>query len=378
MGAALRGGMEDGSGSRATRRGFLTAVAGAAALAGCAGYQGSSTDATPTDADAASARSPETAVSERAGEPSQFTRVYREVSPAVTTIRVTTPTGGGQGSGAVIDDRHVVTNQHVVAGATHVSVVYPDGEYALADVRGADPYSDLAVLELDHPGDPPALTFATEDPAVGTEVVAVGTPFGVGESASHGIVSGVNRSIPGPNNFAIPDAIQTDAPANPGNSGGPLVAVDGTPLGLVNFVRGNDITFAVSGALMNRVVPSLVEDGTYDHSFVGIALFGVTPALAEANGLDTARGVYVDEVLDGGPASGVFEGSDGEATALGRPVPTGGDVILAVDGTRMRDPDAFASYLALHTRPGETVTFTILRDGRRRTVEVTLGERPEV
>lgn len=362
--------MNDGSGSCGTRRGFLAAAAaGTAALAGCSGYQGPGAEATPTGAPAAD---------NRAGDESQFTKVYRSVSPAVTTVRVAGDFGAGQGSGAVLDDRHVVTNQHVIAQASAVSVVYAGGEYATASVRGADPYSDLAVLAVDHPGDPPALSFANADPAVGTEVIAVGTPFGVGESVSSGIVSGVDRSLPGPNDFTIPDAIQTDAAANPGNSGGPLVAVDGTPLGLVNSAAGNDITFAVSGALMARVVPALVEDGSYDHTFVGIALLGVTPALAEANNLDTVRGVYVAEVLEGGPSEGVLMGSDGETTALGRRVPTGGDVILAVDGTRVRDPGAFGSYLALQTRPGDDVTFTIMRDGSRQDVQVTLGTRPKV
>lgn len=361
--------MDDGSRSRATRRGFLAAAAAATAgLAGCAGYQGPFADATPTETPGGE---------DRAGDASRFTDVYRAVAPSVTTVRVATGDGGGgQGSGAVIGDRHLVTNQHVVADAADVSVVYEGGEYATAAVRGTDPYSDLAVLEVDHPGEPPALSFADTDPAVGTEAIAVGSPFGVGESVSSGVVSGVDRSLPGPGEFTIPDAIQTDAAANPGNSGGPLVAVDGTPLGVVNSAAGNDLTFAISGALMAQVIPALIEDGSYEHSLVGIALLEVTPAVAEANGLETVRGVYVVRVLEDGPSAGILEGSTGETAALGRRVPTGGDVILALDGTRIRDPGALGSYLALETDPGDTVTVTVVRDGGRQDVEVTLGTRP--
>ena len=356
-----------------SRRGFLAAMAGTtAALAGCStGYADSANRDDGAPNDSASADVPEPSGDVR------YTETYREVAPSVTTVRVSGASGLGQGSGAVVDDRHVVTNQHVVAGADEASVVYTDGSYADAEIRGTDVYSDLAVLEVDHPNDPPALEFATEDPPVGREVIVVGTPFGVGESVTSGIVSGVDRSLPGPQGFPIPDTVQTDAAANPGNSGGPLVALDGTPLGLVNAAAGNDITFAISGALMARVVPALIEDGEFEHTFVGIGIRELSPASARANDLETVRGVYVHEVFDDAPAEGVLEGSDGGTRAGGRRVPTGGDVILAVDGTRVRGPGQFGSYLALQTSPGDTVTLTVLRDGEERDVEVTLGTRPE-
>jgi S1-C subfamily serine protease len=262
-----------------TRRGFLAAMAGTtAALAGCStGYADSANrnDGAPTDS--ASADVPEPSGDVR------YTETYREVAPSVTTVRVSGASGLGQGSGAVVDDGHVVTNQHVVAGADEASVVYTDGSYADAEIQGTDVHSDLAVLRVDHPNDPPALEFATEDPPVGREVIVVGTPFGVGESVTSGIVSGVDRSLPGPQGFPIPDTVQTDAAANPGNSGGPLVALDGTPLGLVNAAAGNDITFAISGALMARVVPALIEDSEFEHTFVGIGIRELSPASARAN-----------------------------------------------------------------------------------------------
>jgi S1-C subfamily serine protease len=390
--------MGDQNGRRRTRRGFLAAAAGAgAALAGCAGRIDVRTETDPAPADPVSTDDPSdgpgvatastgaggsagpTGTAEPPGEASDYTRAYRSVAPSVTTVRVSTATGGGQGSGAIRDGRHVVTNQHVVAEAEHVSVVYSNGEYATAEVRGADPYADLAALRVPggHPTDAPALSFAADDPAIGTEVIAVGTPLGVGESVSGGIVSGVDRSLPAPNNFTIADAIQTDAAANPGNSGGPLATLTGRPLGLVNSVRGNDITFAISGALMNEVVPALIEDGEYEHTFVGVSILGITPAVAEANGLATTRGVYVVRVLPDGPAAGALRGTDGErATAFGQQVPVGGDVILSVDGVDVADPGEFGSYLALETDPGDTIRLGVLRDGERTTARVTLGTRP--
>lgn len=390
--------MDDRNERRRSRRGFLAAVAGTgAALAGCAGRLdvGTATDesdgespsttassagsrptagtATPAD------RSGGSGTTGSPGDATRYTRAYREIAPSVTTVRVSTPGGGGQGSGAIRDGRHVVTNQHVVADATHVSVVYSDGTYATASVRGADPYSDLAVLRVPggHPTDAPALSFADRDPAIGTEVIAVGTPLGVGESVSAGIVSGVDRSLPAPNDFTIADAIQTDAAANPGNSGGPLATLSGRPLGLVNSVRGNDITFAISGALMDEVIPALIERGRYEHTFVGVSILGVTPAVAEANGLATTRGVYVVRVLADGPADGALRGTDGErTTAFGQQVPVGGDVIVSVDGRTVADPGEFGSYLALETDPGDTIRLGVLRDGERTTVRVTLGTRP--
>lgn len=312
------------------------------------------------------------------GTDSPYSRVYGEVSPAVAQVRVRTPGGPGLGSAAIYDDSHLVTNQHVVAGGTDVSVVYPGGDYETASVSGTDVYSDLAVVSVDgHPDRSGTLEFAEADPAIGTEVVVIGAPFGLEGSISAGVVSGVDRSLPAANNFQIPDAIQTDAAANPGNSGGPLVTLDGTPLGLVNSGTGNDITFAVSGALMARVVPALIETGSFDHTFVGVAIRDLSPALGRANDLPTLRGVYVHQVRPNGPAGGQLQGTDGSTRALGRRVPTGGDVIVALDDHPTPDTGDLGTYLALRTSPGDTVDVTVHRDGSRTTVPVELGTRPD-
>lgn len=357
-----------------TRRGVLAALGSTSvgALAGCSmGYvPGTTVTESPSSV-------PGTAV-DTSQPDSPYARVYRELSDSVAQVQVSTTGGPGQGSAAVIDDRLLVTNQHVVTDATEISVVYPGGNYRTADLIGTDVYSDIAVIRVDgHPGGNEALEFATADPAIGTAVVVIGSPFGLEGSISEGIVSGVDRSLPGPNGFPIPDTIQTDAAANPGNSGGPLAALDGTPLGIVNSGAGNDITFAISGALMSRVVPSLIEHGTYEHVYVGIAIRELSPALAEANDLQDLRGVYVHQVVDDGPAAGILQGSENTVTALGQEVPTGGDVILALDGNPTPNRGALGTYLALETEPGDPLRVTIRRNGSRRTLELTLGTRPE-
>ena len=360
-----------------TRRRYLgglaTAVAGG--LAGCSGILGTqqsneSTGTPTTD----TANDSSDATSE-----SPYTQVYREVIPSVVLINVTTPRGEGQGSGFVYRDGYLVTNQHVVANASEVQVRFERGEWRTASVVGTDVSSDLAVIRVENRPDYAAgLEFIGDQPAIGTEVVALGNPFGRFDgSASAGIVSGVNRSIPAQNGFTIPDAIQTDAAVNPGNSGGPLVNLAGRVVGVINSGGGENIAFAISAQLAKRVIPALIENGEYTHAYLGVGLMTVTPALAQANGLDRARGVYVSQVVQGGPADGVLQGSDGRQRVDGTVVPTGGDIIVGIAGKRVESRHELASYLALHTSPGDTVEVTVLRNGERKTVSVQLGARPE-
>lgn len=362
-----------------TRRRVLAELgAGMAVMVGMAGCStdylaGEPTGSTEQSTDWQNTTGPNTS----GGVDSPYVRVYRQVSPSVARVQVTTSGTPGLGSATIYDDRHLVTNQHVVDDGTEVTVVYPGGNYSTASVNGSDVYSDLAVLGVDgHPDGATPLEFATGDPPIGTEVVVIGSPFGLEGSISEGVVSGIDRSLSAPNDFRIPDAIQTDAAANPGNSGGPLVALDGTPIGVVNSGAGNDITFAISGALVDRVVPALIERGSYDHSYMGVGIRDLSPALARANDHRTLRGVYVHHVLEDGPAAGVLQGSDGSTRALGRSVPTGGDVIVALDGSSTPDSGRLGTYLALQKAPGDTVRVTVIRDGSREAVRMELGTRP--
>jgi S1-C subfamily serine protease len=208
-------------------------------------------------------------------------------------------------------------------------------------------------------------------------VVAVGNPFGLSGSVSAGIVSGQNRTLPAANGFSIPDAVQTDAAVNPGNSGGPLVDLDGDVVGVVNAGGGDNIGFAISAAVVKRVIPALIQRGNYAHSYMGVELTSVTPPLVEANDLSTPWGVYIDSALPDAPADGVLEGSTGTRFVDGQRVPVGGDVVLRMDGTAIPTQQALSSFLALETSPQDTVDVEVVRDGRRQTVQLTLGRRPK-
>jgi len=370
-----------------TRRRFVGLLgAASAAVAGCASAPALDTDA-PDDGSGANDNEVRTAsrtVGQRetasdAVDESRFVRVYDRTRDSVVQIRVIGSDGNSQGTGWVFDDRgRIVTNEHVVRDAEEVFVRFPSTGWRQVTVLGEDVYSDLGVVEvsnLPEPAEP--LPLVTSDPPVGTEVLAIGNPFGLSGTVSSGIVSGVNRTLPAPrSNFSIPDAIQTDAPVNPGNSGGPLVDLDSRVIGVVNSGGGDNIGFAISGAMVDRVAPELIEVGNYEHSYVGIGLRPVTPALAAANGLDEGSGVYVHRVLEDSPSVSVFEGSTGTETAYDQEVPVGGDVIKTMGGAPIPTRQALASFLALQTRPGDTIDVGIVRDGTRQTVQLTLGSRP--
>ena len=330
---------------------------------------------TPPDLDIETPRETEAPPSD-----SPYTQVYRDVIDSVTAIRVETPSGPGSGTAWMYDDRHLVTNEHIVGDARSAAVRFRNAGWREARIVGSDVYSDLGVVRVaDPPDDAEPLPLVDSEAPVGTEVVAVGNPFGLSGSVTAGIVSGNDRSLDAPNGFSIPDAVQTDAAANPGNSGGPLVTLDSAVAGVINSgVRGGDnVGFAISAALTERVVPALIGRGEYEHSYVGIAPIEVGPDLARANNLPVTWGIYVDDVQSGGPADGLLEESTGTAVVDGREVPTGGDVVVNADGTVIQTRQDLGTFLALETSPGDTVAFTVIRDGRTETVRVELGERPE-
>jgi S1-C subfamily serine protease len=364
---------------RKTRRRYLGGLGAAltAGVAGCSSVFGGGPGANASG-DQTTVENPTTTTTENASgvggngtEPagnateatSPYTRVYRKTIESVVLIRSLTARRGGQGSGFVYRDNYIVTNAHVVSDATEVQVRFTNGEWRSASVVGVDASSDLAVIEVQNPpGYANPLPLVENQPAIGIEVLAIGNPYGLEGSVTSGLVSGVNRLIPAPNGYKIPDAIQTGAPVNPGNSGGPLVNLQGEVVGVISSGGGENLAFAVSAALVKLVIPSLIEDGKYAHAYMGVNLRTVTPAIAEQLGLEDPRGVVVTEVRSDGPATGVLQR---------------GDVILSVGGQRIESRQQFVSYLALEASPGDTVQVTIVRDGERQTVELTLGKRPE-
>ncbi|WP_128476444.1 S1C family serine protease [Halorussus pelagicus] len=307
---------------------------------------------------------------------SVYTRVYRKTSDSVALIR--TPSGS-QGSGFLYDDRHYVTNYHVIGSADRVSVQFDDALSRVGRVVGRDPRSDLAVVEVDVPDGIASLDLTDSETPIGTRVAVVGSPYGLRGSLTSGIVSGVDRQVASPvGDYRIPNGIQTDAPVNPGNSGGPLVNLSGDVLGVVNSGGGDNIAFAISASLVRRVVPALIADGEYDHPFLGARATTVTELVARANEFPTAEGVLVVDVPAGVPAEGQLRPCTSVKQVEGFRVPVGGDAILAVEGTTIRTEKDLHAYLALEASPGDTLSVEVRRDGGTTTVPVEIGERPEL
>jgi S1-C subfamily serine protease len=359
---------------RLTRRRYLgLAAATSAGLAGCStsADSNSNTDAATGQAQQGTETTPSSASngSENASEAAEspYTQVYHETIGSVVLVSIggsgVGGQRGGQGSGFVYRNRYVLTNAHVVRDAGRAEIQFARGESRTGQVVGRDAYSDLAVIEVQKPpsyADP--LPIAKNEPAIGTRVAAIGSPYGFEGSITSGIVSAVNRSVPAPQgNFEIPNAIQTDAPVNPGNSGGPLVDLAGDVQGVINSGGGDNIAFAISAPLVRKVVPPLIENGEYEHPYMGVALRPVTEGLARREDLRNARGLLVAEVLSGTPAAGTLRS---------------GDVLVAVDGERVDTREGLSSYLELQTSPGDTARLTVRRGGERQQIELTLGARP--
>ncbi|MDG5776735.1 trypsin-like peptidase domain-containing protein [Haloarculaceae archaeon H-GB2-1] len=317
-----------------------------------------------------------------AGAACGYASLYDRTIDSVVAIR----TGDGLGSGfayRVADDGSAffVTNAHVVGEASNVQVQFAREESRMGTVVGNDTFSDLAVVRVDDTPDyVDPLPVADEPPQHGEKVAAVGNPFGLEGTITHGIVSGTNRSMPTTLGFTIPDVVQTDAPINPGNSGGPLLSCDGTVIGVntagITASEAENIGFSVSASAVRTVVPELIDDGEFEHTFLGIGTARATPQLLEANGFDATGGVYVHEVYADAPANGTLQGTTETVLVDGEQVPVGGDLIVAIDGQSVGSNEALASYLFTETRPGDEVTLTVLRDGDQQNVTVTLGERP--
>jgi S1-C subfamily serine protease len=278
----------------------------------------------------------------------------------------------------------------VVAGADEIEVTFADGTMVNAELIGADPDSDLAVLKVDRPADElhPVRVADSTQVQVGDLAIAIGHPFGLESTMTVGFISGLGRSLPaaaemGQPTYTIPDIIQTDAPINPGNSGGVLVddqgAVVGVTAAIASPVRASaGVGFVIPAAIVEKVVPVLIEDGAYVHPWLGLSGTTLDADLAEAMDLDTdQRGALVISIVPEGPADAAgLRGSDQEATVDGRTVQVGGDVIVAIEGEPVSSFGDVVAYLARATEAGDEVTLTVLRDGEEASVEVTLGARP--
>jgi S1-C subfamily serine protease len=318
--------------------------------------------------------------------------LYQQVLPGVVAIR----TEAGQGSGFVFDsDGHIVTNQHVVEGASTVEVAFSSGFKAYGTVVGSDSDADIAVIKVDAPAEElRPLTIGDSDTLqVGQTVVAIGNPFGLSGTMTLGIVSGLGRtqrsSVAASGGFfSTADIIQTDAAINPGNSGGPLFNLNGEVVGINQSIRtdsfnemtGNAVNsgvgFSISINLVKKIVPVLIRDGSYEYPYLGITSSSeLSLTEIEALGLTTYNGAYVLDVTPGGPAdlAGI---KTGDTPSRIEGLNAGGDLIIAFDGRSVTTFDELLSYLLTTKSPGDTVVLTVLRDGETVDVTVTLGARP--
>lgn len=298
----------------------------------------------------------------------------------------------GSGSGFVWDlDGHIVTNNHVVEGADRISVTFYDDTIVAAKVVGTDPESDLAVVKVEVVPSllrPVQLGDSTMV-KVGQLVVAIGNPFGLQSTMTVGIISALGRVLPVDSDdpqeadYTIPDIIQTDAPINPGSSGGVLVGESSRVIGVTSAIISPlgvsiGIGFAIPAVIVQKIVPNLIKTGTYKHAWLGISGTSLTSDLAAAMGLQaTQRGALVLEVTTGSPAeqAGV-RGSDREIILEGEPVRLGGDVVVAIDSLAVRSFDDLLTYLARSTEVGQTIALTILRQDKEETLKIPLRARP--
>jgi S1-C subfamily serine protease len=318
--------------------------------------------------------------------------LYARVNPAVVNITIYTEQNtqtipASQGSGFVFDgDGHIVTNAHVVHGATDVEVTFADGTGRLAEIVGEDLNSDLAVVKVESlPEGVRSLPLGNMgELAVGQTVVAIGNPFGLEGTLTRGVISSLGRTIPALTVFSIPQSIQTDAAINPGNSGGPLLNMRGEVIGVNAQIETDGLTrsnlgvgFAIPVSIVREVVPDLIQSGEHKWSWLGVQGGDVTPLLVEAMDLPVEQGAYISNVISDGPsAKAGLRGVDDTRTIRGRQADVGGDVIVAVNDQPVNNFDDLLVYVALQTDPGDDVTLKIVRDGEFRDLVVKLEERP--
>ena len=293
----------------------------------------------------------------------------------------------GSGSGFVWDtEGHIVTNYHVVEDAAMVTVFFADDTEVEAEVVGRDPDSDLAIIKVDLPAEKlhPLPLGSSEELRVGQFAIAIGNPFGQDFTMTSGIISGLGRTISGGTSpYTIPKVVQTDAPINPGNSGGPLVDREGRVVGIITQIisrtgSNSGVGLSVPIDLAKRIVPSLIEDGAYTYPWLGVSALSVRGELAEAQELPSeTRGVLIVSALEEGPAATAgLLGSEDTVEIDGFEYPKGGDVIIAADGTPMREMADLVIHLIEKTRPGDTISLTVLRGGEQQQIDVVLGARP--
>jgi putative serine protease PepD len=354
------------------------AIAGGIIALVIASNNHSTKSVTTTVVTQASASAEPTAFAKTGSTGMSINQIYRQDAPGVVDILVTSKTSGssglfgqsggteeGEGAGVVYDDNgDILTDEHVVANATKVTVTFQDGLKTSAKVLGSDASSDIGVIKVNVPSSElHPIKFANSDSAVvGDPVVAIGSPFSLPETVTSGIVSQTGRVITAPNNFSIPDAIQTDAAINPGNSGGPLLNAEGQVLGLNDQIETDNtnsetgegsssgIGFATPSNEDVKVATEIIAGKKVQHAYLGVEL---SPS--------SSNGAEVSKLT-----------ADSPATKAGLQV---NDVITKLDSTTITSTDQLISDLARYN-PGQSVTLTVKRQGQTKQIKVTLANRP--
>jgi S1-C subfamily serine protease len=322
--------------------------------------------------------------------------IYRKAGPGVAFIsaqivqQTSNPfgfpeqqRGTATGSGFVLNSEgYIATNAHVVDGASNVRVRFGHGASVPAKIVGKDLSTDLAVIKVD-----PSKVKLTPVPLgssssvrVGDPVVAIGNPFGYEDTVTSGIVSALGRQIESPNTFTIGHAIQTDAAINPGNSGGPLLDAAGRVIGINSQIatggggKGSvGIGFAIPVDLAKKIFPQLIKSGKVEHAYIGVTTVGVPPSVARDLNLPTDKGALVQSVAPGSPAAkaGIRAGKTQTTSQL----VAGGDLIVGINGEAIGSPADISAAIA-DKKPGDSVTIDFYRGQSRKSVTVTLGNRP--
>ena len=325
-----------------------------------------------------------------------LSQIYQQVEPSVVVVQDLQPStdlfnqatySQVQGSGFIYylnGQDVIITNNHVVDTGVNVTVTFQDGNTYTAKVLGSDAYSDLAVLSTDTPQSEmvPLTIISSSGLLVGDQVIAIGSPYGLTGSMTTGIISALNRTITEStgNGYAISDIIQTSTAINPGNSGGPLLNDQGQVIGITTAIVDNSqgLGFAIPSDTILREIQDLDQNGSYNqHPYLGIGGVDMTYDIATQMKTSVTYGILIQQVTSGGPAdkAGVKAGTT-QAVIDGSTVNLGGDIIVGINGNRIRNSDDLSTFLEEFTQPGQTVNLTVIRNSQSITISVVLGARP--
>ena len=327
---------------------------------------------------------------------SQLNTIYSTSLPSIVHIKVRQTVPGffqnqertGEGSGFIWDtEGNIVTNYHVVASASIVDVEFADGSQYPASVIGLDPNSDLAIIKVNPNGKilTPLNLGDSTNVKVGNHTIVIGSPFGQEFSMSSGIVSAIKRTVPSQNTrFSIPNVIQTDAAINPGNSGGPLMDIEGNVIGInsqiISRSGGNQgIGFAIPINSVKKIIPTLIKGEKFEYPYIGITGMDLNTNLKKALEIDSEiKGVMIVDVVKGSPADlGGLLGYTGTISDNDNSYPSGGDILTAINSIPIKSMSDLLTLLFSDYSPGDSVTFTILRDSSSFDLDITLISRPQ-